>query len=413
MSGQPTLTHSGVRQDAAAGARVIGWLDALCLHQLAEALRGAPVRLGLWDGTIRTLSAGPPLATIVIRDRATLLRLVLNPALAFGEGYATGRIEIDGDLVVLLEAVDRALAGRPYDRRPRAGRSSRAAARANVHAHYDLGNDFYARWLDPRMVYTCGYFETPDATLEAAQIAKLDYVCRKLRLRPGDRVIEAGCGWGALAIHMARQYGASVRAFNISPLQLEYAREQAARAGVADRVTFVDADYRSIDGTCDAFVSIGMLEHVGRDQYADLGQVIDRVLDRGAGRGLLHFIGRNWPMEFNAWIARYIFPGAHAPTLAEVLPDVLERGNLSVIDVENLRPHYALTLRQWRARFERCAEDVARQFDRRFVRMWRLYLAGAEASFASGDLQLFQVVFGRAADNCAPLTRRALYEREP
>ena len=385
------------------------WFDDLCLGMIASAFRGARIRVQLWNGLGRTFSDYPPVATLVIRDRATLVRLLAHPALGFGEGYSQGRLTVQGDLAAFLDATNRALAGRPYGRPPQARRASPAAARANVHAHYDLGNDFYRRWLDERMVYTCAYFERPDATLEDAQEAKLDYVCRKLRLQPGDRVIEAGCGWGALAIYMARHYGVSVRAFNISAPQLEYARDRAAREGVADRVTFVDADYRAIDGRCDAFVSVGMLEHVGRAHYETLGHVIDRVLDPAHGRGLLHFIGQNRPMEFNAWIARYIFPGAHAPTLGEALPDVLEPGNLSVLDVENLRPHYALTLRHWRTRFDACAEDIARRFDETFVRTWRLYLAGAEAGFTSGDLQLFQVVFARAADDTAPWTRDALY----
>ncbi len=254
--------------------------------------------------------------------------------------------------------------------------------------------------------------EGPDATLEDAQLAKLDYVCRKVRLHPGDRVIEAGCGWGALAIHMAKHYGVSVRAFNISGPQLEYARGRAAREGVADRVSFVDADYRAIDEACDVFVSVGMLEHVGRTHYSELGTLLDRVLDRDHGRGLLHFIGRNRPVEFNPWITRHIFPGAHAPTLGEALPEVLEPGNFSVLDVENLRRHYALTLRHWRARYQAREDEVAREFGEYFMRTWRLYLAGAEAGFTSGDLQLFQVVFDRHADDTAPWTRRALYEAE-
>ena len=250
----------------------------------------------------------------------------------------------------------------------------------------------------------------PDATLEEAQRAKLDYVCRKLRLRPGDHVIEAGCGWGALALHMAKQYGVTVRAFNISDAQLCYARERAAREGLSDRVTFVDGDYRTIEGRCDAFVSIGMLEHVGPAHYAAFGGVIDRVLDPDHGRGLLHFIGRNAPMEFNPWIARHIFPGAYAPTLGEVLPRVFEPANLSVLDIENLRPHYALTLQHWLDRFERHVESIRAMFDDAFVRTWRLYLASAQAGFTSGDLQLFQVTFGRASDAGQPWTRRALYE---
>jgi cyclopropane-fatty-acyl-phospholipid synthase len=283
-------------------------------------------------------------------------------------------------------------------------------ARDNIHHHYDLGNDFYRLWLDERMVYTCAYFEDPDASLEAAQVAKLDLVCRKLRLQPGDQVIEAGCGWGALAIHMAREYGATVRAFNISAPQLAYARERAAAAGVADRVTFVESDYRAIDGRCDAFVSVGMLEHVGRYQYGEVGRVIDRTIDPRHGRALVHFIGRNRPMPFNSWIARHVFPGAYPPSLGEVLPGLSEAVNLSVLDVENLRLHYAGTLRHWLDRFEGHADEIAKQFDESFVRTWRLFLAGAEASFSTGDLQLFQITLARAADNDVPATRAFLYE---
>jgi cyclopropane-fatty-acyl-phospholipid synthase len=272
-----------------------------------------------------------------------------------------------------------------------------------------LGNDFYQLWLDADMVYTCAYFDRPDATLEAAQRAKLDYVCRKLQLRPGEHVVEAGCGWGALALHMARRYGVTVRAYNISAEQLQYARGRAAREGLDGRVTFIADDYRAIDGRCDAFVSIGMLEHVGRAQYETLGGVIDRVLDRERGRGLLHFIGRNVPLPFNPWITKRIFPGAYAPTIGEVSAAILERQRFSVIDVENLRLHYAKTLEHWLDRFERQAGTIQAMFDEPFVRMWRLYLASAQACFRTGDLQLFQVTFGRAADNGRPWTRDGLY----
>src|SRR5262249_41376116 len=155
----------------------------------------------------------------------------------------------------------------------------------------DLGNDFYRLWLDREMVYTCAYFPTPDATLEQAQIAKMDLVCRKLHLEAGDRVIEAGCGWGALALFMARHYGVSVRAFNISSDQIAYARIRARDEGLADRVEFIEDDYRNVRGECDAFVSVGMLEHVGLRDFPTLGGVIDRSLTEN-GRGLLHFIGR-------------------------------------------------------------------------------------------------------------------------
>ena len=384
-------------------------IDAWSSTIAAAAFRGLPATLRLWNGAECALSDSP-VATLILRDRATLARLLRAPALGFGEAYADGHLEIEGDLVQFLVAANTALSGRPYQRwNARARAASADHARENVHVHYDLGNDFYQLWLDAALVYTCAYFETPNATLEAAQRAKLEYVCRKLRLRPGEHVVEAGCGWGALAIHMAKHHGVTVEACNISAPQLEFARARAAREGVADRVTFVNADYREIDRRADVFVSIGMLEHVGVDHYETLGRVIDRVVDARHGRGLLHFIGRNRPMEFNPWIAKHIFPGAYAPALSEVLPGACEQVNLSVVDIENLRLHYAETLRHWLARFEAHAANIARRFDDRFVRTWRLYLAGAQACFLSGDLQLFQVTFERATDNTRPCTRAALY----
>ena len=387
-----------------------GFLDDWCLSRLSKFLRGAPVGLQLWnDEGIRP--ERPPVATVVVKDRQTLLRLLLRPSIAFGEAYTAGRLAVKGDLVALVEVMNRAFRGRPFQSSSHRMHTSAASSRDNVHAHYDLGNDFYRLWLDDEMVYTCAYFEHPDATLEEAQRAKLDHVCRKLRLQPGQRVIEAGCGWGALARHMAKHYGVTVRAFNISGRQLEYARERAAREGLADRVTFVDADYRSIDGRCDAFVSLGMLEHVAPSDYPVLGSVIERVLDPDHGRGLLHFIGRTAPMEFDAWVSRHIFPGAHAPALSEALPGVFESAGLPVTDVENLRQHYALTLRHWLDRFEGHADTVRAMFDEEFVRAWRLYLSSSQASFVTGDLQLFQVTFDRATDYAQPWTRRALYDK--
>ncbi|MGH7266144.1 MAG: class I SAM-dependent methyltransferase, partial [Candidatus Rokuibacteriota bacterium] len=284
----------------------------------------------------------------------------------------------------------------------------RRAARHNIHHHYDLGNDFYGLWLDREMVYTCAYFPSPDASLEDAQRAKMEYVCRKLRLRPHDQVVEAGSGWGALALHMARHHGVRVTAFNISREQVRFARERARAEQLADRVEFVEDDYRSIAGSFDVFVSVGMLEHVGPECYGTLGRLIGRVL-RPDGRGLLHFIGRNQPQPLNPWIAKRIFPGGYPPTLAEVTRRVLEPSNLSVLDVENLRLHYAETLRHWRTRFEAVSEQVTRMFDRPFARAWQLYLAGSEAAFRAGSLQLFQVVFAPGASARVPLTREALY----
>jgi cyclopropane-fatty-acyl-phospholipid synthase len=381
-------------------------LDRKALERIQRTVGSAPIRFVLWDGFELPSMAGPPVASILFKNRSALFGWVWDPELNFGEAYMSGAVEIQGDLFELLEAIYRAW---PANHRRRAWwlwqKSNHArAARENVHHHYDLGNEFYRLWLDQEMVYTCAYFPTPGATLENAQIAKMDLVCRKLYLMPGERVIEAGCGWGSLALFMARRYGVSVRAFNISSEQIAHARNRAKAERLADRVEFVEDDYRHVRGKYDAFVSVGMLEHVGAPDYPTLGRVIDRALN-DRGRALLHFIGRNHPAPLNAWIRKRIFPGAYAPTLHEVFERVLEPHAFSVLDVENLRLHYAKTLEHWRRRFNDAARQVEAMFDERFVRAWELYLAGSQAAFTTGSMQLFQVLFARGTNNGLPWTR--------
>ena len=349
--------------------------------------------------------SGSRLERLVFNNRRALLKTVWDPELNFGEGYMFGGIDVRGDLEPMLEALYRALRGgqqRPWWRRQVT--NTRDAAKANVHHHYDLGNDFYRLWLDRELVYTCAYFPSPDADLEAAQVAKMDRVCRKLQLQPGERVAEAGCGWGSLALHMARHYGVAVRAFNISAEQIAFARARARCEGLDGQVEFVDDDYRNMHGDCDVFVSVGMLEHVGLADFETFGRVIDRSLGPN-GRGLLHFIGRDQPVPLNAWIRRRIFPGAYPPVLREVGERILEPHAFSVLDVENLRLHYAKTLENWRCRFHAASAEVHRMFDAPFVRAWDLYLAGSQAAFTTGWMQLFQVLFARGDSNSTRWSR--------
>jgi cyclopropane-fatty-acyl-phospholipid synthase len=386
--------------------------DGRLLRAVAARVGPAAVRFALGSASARA-SADPAVATIRFRDRKTLLALALDPAGRFGDAFAEGRVEVEGDLVAALESVYRALDAK--------ARSSLLATLVrhtphtppgdhdNVHRHYDLGNEFYRLWLDEHLVYTCAYFESPEQSLEQAQVAKMDLVCRKLGLRPGETVIEAGCGWGALALHMARHHHVHVRAYNISAEQIRWARDRAKREGLSNRVEFLEKDYREIDGRCDVFVSVGMLEHVGRANYPELGRALARTLDRKHGRGLLHFIGRDRSLPLDAWIRRRIFPGAYAPTLDEAIGGVLAPARMSVLDVENLRPHYALTLRHWRERYERAVASGRVPFNEQFRRTWRLYLAGSEASFRTGWLQLFQIAFAPSGSNAVPWTRASLY----
>ncbi len=389
------------------------------LQQLLRKLADPPFRIVLWDGTVILSGDREPIATLFVRTRSAFYRMLWDPNLNFGDDYASGEIDVEGDFVGFLATLYAATEDVPFsaaglrlfpgERRPR--RNTLKAAREHIQHHYDIGNAFYRLWLDREMQYTCAYFRDGDATLEAAQLAKLDHVCRKLRLTPNDTVVEAGCGWGGLALHMARRFGvAKVRAYNISEEQVRFARERAAREGLADRVEYVLDDYRNIEGRYDAFASVGMLEHVGIDNYRELGDVIHRSLTP-SGRGLIHTIGRNRPGHMHPWIERRIFPGAQPPALSEMM-QIFETRRLSVLDVENLRPHYAITLHHWLHRFEASREKVRDMYDERFVRMWRLYLAGSKAAFVSGELQLFQVLFARPTVSDWPLSRAWMYRDE-
>jgi cyclopropane-fatty-acyl-phospholipid synthase len=454
-----TVAPSGERRSASTAGTGsesapprVGRADRWLLTRLQRGLGDVPVRLMLWDGSAARSAPSSPVASLVVADRAALVWLLVDPQMAFGELYRAGRLTVEGPLVdglvALFSAPPPAGPARLLEWLRRLARelNTRGRARQNIHRHYDLGNEFYRRWLDEELVYTCAYFaplgeaaaapeptgsapppplaaraldevaiRDPDAaraqamSLEAAQRAKMEYVCRKLRLRPGERVVEAGCGWGALALYMARHYGVTVRAFNISREQVRYARARAQAEGLAGAVEFIEDDYRNITGRYDVFVSVGMLEHVGRPHYRSLGAVIHRVLDPARGRGLLHFIGRSRRAPLHPWIRRRIFPGGYPPTVAEVAARVLEPWAWSILDVENLRLHYARTLAHWLARFEAAREAIRAQFDEAFVRTWRLYLAGSQASFLTGALQLFQIVFARPGDNVVPWTRRHLY----
>lgn len=386
-----------------------GWLSRSLLRFAQKLAGGVPVRLAR-DGPVENRS-GP---AIVIRKPRMLPALLLNPEMGFGDGYSEGQIEVEGDLVGLLERLyplPRHFGTRLMERwLDWLQTNTLGGSRRNIHQHYDLSNDFYRLWLDRQMVYTCAYFPTADATLEDAQTAKMDLVCRKVWLRPGETVVEAGCGWGALALHMARHYGVRVKAFNISHEQIVFARERARRERLFSRVEFIEDDCRNINGRFDAFVSVGMLEHLGPKNYVEFGRVIRRTIG-DCGRGLLHFIGRNRPRAFSVWMRKRIFPGAYAPSLQEAM-NVFEPQDFSVLHLENLRAHYAKTLEHWLDRFEQSYQAVVEKFGPSFARMWRLYLAGSIAAFRVGGLQLFQIVF--AGNKCAspPWTWSSLYAAE-
>ncbi len=414
---RPVTPVSGSVAPGSAGLRGRS-VEARLLLRLLARLGDPPLEFVLWTGERVSTGGAEPVARVSIANRATLLGMVVDPQVCFGDGYSDGRITIEGDLVRMLEAIYRAGYGSPrrrsglrrvLDRLHRPRRNSLSGSRDNIHHHYDIGNAFYSLWLGDTMAYTCAYYPTPSTTLDEAQMAKMHHVCRKLRLNAGESVVEAGCGWGTLALHMARHYGVRVQAFNISHEQIVYARERAKREGLASLVEYVEDDYRNISGRYDAFVSVGMLEHVGLENYPALGRVVRQCLG-SRGRGLMHSIGCNRSGPLNPWIEKRIFPGAHPPSLGEMMR-IFEPWDLSVLDVENLRLHYVQTLRHWLDLYEGACDHICEMFDERFVLMWRLYLSGSIAAFNTGSLQLFQVLFAPRDNNDVAWTREHLYAR--
>jgi len=377
------------------------------------------IAIRLWNGTEYYFGDRPRVGTMEFHTRRALVDLLISLRVGFGEGYSKGKIDIHGDMLEIFDEFAWSFARRG-DRSYYLGKlhsllgtlrgNSLTRSKDNVHSHYDLGNDFYKMWLDEHMVYTCAYYEQPDLTLADAQIAKLDHVCRKLQLKPGQDVIEAGCGWGALSMHMAEHYGVNVKAYNISREQVSYAREQAAARDLGDRVEFVEDDYRTISQQCDVFVSVGMLEHVGRKSFHELGGVINRCLKPG-GLGLIHSIGRSHSTPSDPWITKRIFPGGYVPTLGE-MTSIFEPYKISILDVENLRLHYARTCKEWLHNFEAVSDKVRDMYNEEFVRAWRLYLAGSATAFQSGTLQLYQIMFAPGGNNDVPWSRDYQYSQQ-
>ncbi len=363
---------------------------------------------------------GPDVA-IRITGRLTSLKLALHPDLYLGEAYMNGALIVErGTLWDLLELCGRNLEPeqmRPLDRVSRMANAlirvatqhnARRAAKQNVAHHYDLSNDMYRLFLDDDLQYSCAYFQHPALSLADAQRAKKRLIARKLQLAPGQRVLDIGCGWGGLALSLARTEDIRVLGITLSPEQLKVARQRAEELGLTQRVTFELLDYRDVKGTFDRVVSVGMFEHVGAPNYDRFFFDLSRLLTPD-GLALIHSIGRmRGPSTTSSWIRRYIFPGGYIPALSQVLPSI-EQAGLWLTDLEVLRLHYADTLRAWRERFMHQRDVAAAIYDERFCRMWEFYLAVSEMSFRYGGFMVFQAQLARRVD-AVPLTRDYLFD---
>lgn len=410
-----------------------------------------------WDGSIERGLAGVSRYVLVVNGRGALRAMLLPPSeLSIVEAFLSGDIDIDGDLEAAVTIADqiserirsprtlatavRHLLALPRDAsvsRVRAARAKRTVGRsgrehepsrdqAAIRYHYDVGNDFYSLWLDERMVYSCAYFRSPSDSLEDAQLAKLDLVCRKLRLRPGDRFLDVGCGWGALVIHAARHYGVTALGITLSEAQASLARERIAAAGLSGRCRVEIRDYRDLpkEGRFDKIASVGMVEHVGLDKLPEYFSSLYDALAPG-GTFLNHGIVsvhaarpggwrdrlEAWLWRRNAFMEQYVFPDARLVPLHEVLA-AAEGAGFETRDVESLREHYAMTLRAWLARLKDNAVRAVAVTDKRTYRTWWLYMTGSAHSFATGAINVVQTVLSKpdsAGHSLLPLTREDIY----
>lgn len=397
----------------------------LLVRLLAAAKGDGTLNLVTADGRHHRIGAGPPTLTLRLHDRAVERDLLINPRLRFGEAYMDGRLSIEGgtiyDLLSMLMsgsevqgALGRAVGALSPLLRLMQQHNPMRRSRRNVEHHYNLSRRFYELFLDRDMQYSCAYFSEPGMSLDDAQEAKKRHIAAKLLLAPGMRVLDIGCGWGGMALYLARHTGARVTGITLSSEQLAVAKRRADEAGLADRVTFELRDYREFaaahPAAFDRIVSVGMFEHVGVPHYRDYFDAVRGMLNDD-GVALIHSIGRlDTPGTTNPWIRKYIFPGGYSPALSEVLP-VIERSGLLTTDLEVLRLHYAETLRHWRTRFDARREEAKALYDERFCRMWEFYLAGAELSFRLQGHMVFQVQLARSL-GAVPLTRDYMVNAE-
>lgn len=368
------------------------------------------IRLG--KGPVRTFGdGGEPVAEVHI-DQSAILRMMAKPSsLTLGECYMDGTIRLaSGDIFDLVALVARNSRFGPmkdtwFKRLGRAARQRNDAqmAQRNASHHYDLSVDLYRRFLDLDLQYSCAYFARPDMTLEEAQAAKRARIATKLLLRPGDRVLDIGCGWGGLGLELAGRQSIDLLGVTLAVEQQATAQARAEAAGLGERVRFAVQDYRAVEGPFQRIVSIGMLEHVGQPNFdAYFRKIAELLTDDGVA--LVHSIGRKHGVGItNPFLDKYIFPGGYIPLLSEVLPSV-ERAGLQVADIEMWRLHYAETLRHWRERFAAARPEIVQMYDERFCRMWEYYLAISEVAFRWAGFAVFQLQLVKTAD-AAPITR--------
>jgi cyclopropane-fatty-acyl-phospholipid synthase len=372
------------------------------------------------DGTTTHYGNGEPVCTLIFRSGNIQDLFSEDPLMSFGEAYMNGQVDVQGDLADLVSfAIQNGIRSAEGATQGFTGAVCRAAwagirslqqQKRDIAHHYDLGNDFFRLWLDESLTYSCAYFRTPTDTLEQAQRQKINHSLRKLRLRADETMLDIGCGWGALMMQAVNKFGARTLGLTLSEEQYAAVGEAIESRGLQSKAQVRLENYETLTNEqvqFDKIVSIGMAEHVGKEHLAGFIRSLEALLKPG-GLALLHLITSVNASPVSRWTEKFIFPGSYIPTLAEIINHISEC-DLRIWDVENLAPHYQLTLDRWSDRFERSVPLVRDQFDDKFVRMWRLYLRASSASFREGIIEVHQILVSRGQPRDLPLTRESLY----
>ncbi|WP_454722326.1 MULTISPECIES: class I SAM-dependent methyltransferase [Cupriavidus] len=401
-------------------------LDKQLDHWIADLRERAnlPVKLRLWNGNEYPLGRfEQPAVTLTVRE-AGALPLLLTPSLDnLGEAYVQEKIDLDGKLTDIISVAYRfsaaasAQAGGALARVAQHFAHSKAEDKASIQYHYDVSNAFYALWLDPAMVYSCAYFENGDEDLATAQRKKIDHILTKIRLQPGQTLLDIGCGWGALVLRAAQKFGARCVGITLSQNQFDLATERVRQAGLSDRIEIRLQDYRDTAGTFDRITSVGMFEHVGKDNLPGYFKRMRELL-ADDGFAMNHGItspdpeSGATPMDGSEFMDRYVFPQGELPHIGMVL-NTLQRGGLEATDVELMRNHYNQTLRHWADNFEAQGDTIRAMVGEKKYRIWRVYLAGCAHAFDTDQMSIYQVVCHKAGlpSQSLPWSRRYIYDK--
>lgn len=391
-------------------------LEKPFLKTVLSKIRHGGLKVTYWDGETATYGRDKPKVHLTFRDPSLVREARKSLEMAIGEGYMDGRIEVVGDLKDLARLGDEnqvelaeympLLARKALKRR----RANRKREWSDVQHHYDLGNDFYALWLDKSMTYSCAYFRRPSDSLEQAQKQKIDHILRKLCLKRGMTLLDIGSGWGQLILRAAQQYGVKAHGITLSKEQYAKTKQRIKELKLSKLVSVELKHYDELTGSrqYDRVVSVGMYEHVGKENHAKYMAAACRTLKPG-GLSMLHTITQFIERPMSPWTDKYIFPGGYLPTIESIYA-LLPQYDFHPLDDESLRRHYAKTLDEWYRRFKRHESEVRNMYDNRFIRMWSLYLRGSYAGFAYGNLDLHQVLFSKGLVDNIPPTRDHIYQ---